>query len=53
MKGYTPIHVMADCEECEYFDDNYQTAQKGASYHHRKTGHTVHVEVGYMKRYQK
>lgn len=40
------VHVIAHCEECNWTDEDFKTAQRQARLHSYKTGHAVHVEVG-------
>jgi hypothetical protein len=43
----TPIgttHVLAECLDCSWVDDNYQTAERSALRHATTTKHTVVVE---------
>jgi hypothetical protein len=37
-------HVLADCRNCDWSNDNYQTAEQAARRHAASTGHTVAVE---------
>jgi hypothetical protein len=44
----TPIgttHVFAECRNCPWSDDNYNTAEASSRRHAVETGHTVSVEV--------
>ena len=43
----TPIgttHVFAECRDCQWSDDNYETAARSSHRHAVATGHTVSVE---------
>lgn len=47
MISKTPIgttHVLAECRDCPWSDDNYLTATAAAQRHATATGHTVNVE---------
>ena len=46
------IGAMAHCQECDFNDENFNTAQKAASKHHKKTGHNVHIETVYSGEYK-
>lgn len=62
MKGYKRIHGYAQCENCswDYTDiahdgrKNYHNKDLGkkAQKHADKTGHIVHVEIGFYKDYK-
>ena len=41
------IGAMAHCQECEWNDEHYETAQKAAAKHFKDTGHEVHIETVY------
>jgi len=41
------IHATANCEDCEWNDEDYHKAPKTGPLHAKKTGHTVSVETGY------
>lgn len=47
------VHTIAYCQECKWTDGDHTTAQKGASAHHKKTGHAVYVETEYCGEYKK
>ncbi len=38
------VHVLADCMECDFVDEDYQSAVRRAREHAEKTGHEVAVE---------
>lgn len=43
----TPIgttHILAECRDCPWADDDYETADRSSRQHAAKTGHTVAVE---------
>lgn len=44
------VHCIADCQNCEWRDEDYERAARRAAVHGRKTGHKVHVEqaVSYL-----
>ena len=41
------VHTIIACVDCGKEFDNYLTATKDASKHHRKTGHKITGEIGY------
>ena len=45
------ISAMADCDDCDWQEEDYRTVQKDARQHAIKTGHTVHVETTYSQTY--
>ena len=45
------IHAIAKCQECNWEEEDYLTAQKEARKHAKKTGHEVILEEGYFKVY--
>lgn len=45
------IGAIAECQECDFYDSNYITAQKAASNHHKKTKHKVDIELAYAGKY--
>lgn len=45
------IHVIAECQECDWSTQDFQTGKAEAARHHRRTGHEVHGEVGKAFRY--
>lgn len=45
------IHAIAECHVCGQRWEDWKTAQKLASAHHRKTGHTVRMDLGYAGEY--
>lgn len=45
------IGALAHCEDCDWEDEDYKTAQHLARIHAWKTGHTVHVETVYSQTY--
>lgn len=46
------IHAEAECIECGWKTYSFN-AMGSAARHHYKTGHEVHVEVGYAQIYHK
>ena len=52
MKGYCRIHAIANCEKCDWREEDYRKAQRAASIHNKKTGHKGILEVGYFKCYE-
>ena len=46
------VHAIANCQECDWEELDYKTAQKLARKHHLKTGHEVHIETGYAGTYK-
>lgn len=53
MKGYFLTHSIASCNDCDWEDDHWETAQKSAGQHHRQTGHEISLEAGYSKIYER
>lgn len=53
MKGYTCIHAIAKCKDCDWIDEDFMTAQKTAREHHKQNNHDVNIEIGYFKEYLK
>lgn len=47
------IHAVAECEDCDFVDGYFLTAQKSGRNHAIKTGHTVCIETGYAITYNK
>ena len=45
------IGFIAHCEQCEWGDEDYLSAQRRARDHVRRTGHTVQAEATYSVRY--
>lgn len=45
------IHAIAQCQDCDWDEEDYKVAQKKAREHAIKTGHTVDVETGYWHQY--
>jgi hypothetical protein len=43
-------HAIAACDDCDWKEEDYQTAQRKAREHVRRAGHRVAVEVGYCYR---
>ena len=41
------IHSSFECENCEWKEEDYKTAQKEAYKHHKNTGPKVHGEMAY------
>lgn len=52
MKGYKKIHAIAHCRDCNFKDEDFQTAQETARKHNKEKGHTVDVEIGYWRMYK-
>ena len=46
------VHAVAYCRGCDWRDESYQTSQRAAARHHKKTGHEVHIETGYSGEYK-
>lgn len=44
-------HAMAECKDCDWYDEDWRTAQKTGRYHAIKTGHRVHIEIAYAQYY--
>lgn len=44
-------HAIATCHDCDWSEEDYNTAQKEARKHAIRTGHTVNVETGYNQTY--
>ena len=40
------IHCIANCQQCDWQEQDYLTAPRKAAAHHRKTQHSVLVEKG-------
>lgn len=53
MRGYNMIHAVANCNDCQWQDYSYHTAQRKGREHAKKTGHEVTIEVGYYIRYKR
>lgn len=49
MKGYSLVHGLADCQTCGWNEEDYKTAAKKGREHANKTGHIVHIELGFHK----
>jgi hypothetical protein len=45
------VHCIATCQDCGKQWEDYLTARKQASAHHKQTGHNVRGEVGYAFKY--
>jgi len=45
------IGALASCDDCDWEEEDYRTAQKDARKHALKTGHTVGVETTYYQVY--
>ena len=45
------IHAIAQCQDCDWSEEDYKVAQKRAREHAKKTGHTVDLETGYWQQY--
>lgn len=43
------VHVIAECRDCGWENSNHIEGVQRAYEHHRKTGHEVTVETGYVK----
>lgn len=41
-----PHHAFASCADCDFEDDDYQTAWNAGRRHAKKTGHRVSVDIG-------
>jgi len=41
-------HKIAQCQECDWTDEDYNKAYQKAVYHSRKTGHEVHIETAHL-----
>jgi len=46
------VHAILECVDCHKEWQDYLTAQKCASNHARKTGHTVKGDLGYSVEYK-
>lgn len=40
------VHALMSCEICEWYEEDFTTAESKARYHTRVTGHTTRGEVG-------
>lgn len=45
------MHVLVECQNCDWDSGDYATGQAAARAHVRATGHTVRGEVGYAVTY--
>jgi hypothetical protein len=45
------VHFIAECEECDWHTEGYESGQRQAAEHARKTGHRISGEEGYAIRY--
>lgn len=45
------VHAIMDCLDCDWYCDEFLTAQSEASKHAKDTGHKIHGELGYAVRY--
>lgn len=45
------VHFIANCTVCDWKIQDYQTGQKKAAAHARKTGHRVIADLGYTCSY--
>jgi len=45
------IGAVAYCNDCDWEEEDYKTAQKEARKHALRTGHTVGVETTYYQEY--
>ena len=43
-------HILANCQDCEWEEDDYNTAYSKGVYHSKKTGHEVHIETAHLLR---
>ena len=50
MKGYTRIHGIAHCQDCDWRDEDFEKCVKEAEKHHKETGHTIDIELGYWRK---
>ena len=41
---------IAQCQDCEWEEEDYITADSKARYHSKKTGHEVHIETAHLVR---
>lgn len=51
MRGYKLIHGIAHCQDCDWKEEKFTKASSEARKHHKQTGHTVDVELGFWKKY--
>lgn len=45
-KDFGVVHAIAQCEDCNWRNEQYKNAQATASIHAKKHKHKVHVEIG-------
>jgi hypothetical protein len=50
MKGYSRIHGIAHCSECDWQEEDYRTVLKNSKKHHKETGHEINIELGYWRK---
>ncbi len=41
------LHAIAHCRDCDWKEEDYETALRKGREHSRKTGHIVDAETGY------
>lgn len=44
----TKVHALANCRDCKWSEEDYETAVRKGREHANKTGHTVDIETGYV-----
>jgi len=49
MKGYTRLHAIAHCRDCDWIEEGYLIAPKLAIKHHKETGHGIDIELGFWR----
>ena len=47
------LGAMANCEECDFLDEDFTTAQKAGRKHFNITGHEVTIELVYNTVYKR
>ena len=45
-KRFGVVHIVAECEDCDWNTQNYKNGQAIAAIHAKSHKHKVHVEVG-------
>lgn len=50
MKGYSRIHGIAFCQDCEWREEDYRICTKKAREHCFQTGHTIDIELGFWRK---
>lgn len=45
-KGFSVIHCIATCQDCDWVNERYKNAQATGAIHAKKHRHLVHVEIG-------